>query len=174
MKKYINAINKETNILILLVLFSIAIRIPGLFIFGDTDLQYEWRFLVNNLIEFKQLAWKDCEFAYSTTKVCLDKNFLLANLWMPPLYAYYLYFFTFLNLENQNYIFTILFSQVLFSSISVAFFYKINNLFFSKNLSLLSSLIFSIFPLHVYASSQISSISLQIFLTIFFLYFFLN
>ena len=172
MKKYINAINKETNILILLVLFSIAIRIPGLFIFGDTDLQYEWRFLVNNLIEFKQLAWKDCEFAYSTTKVCLDKNFLLPNLWMPPLYAYYLYFFTFLNLENQNYIFTILFSQVLFSSISVAFFYKINNLFFSKNLSLLSSLIFSIFPLHVYASSQISSISLQIFLTIFFLYFF--
>ena len=164
--------NKEMNVLILLVLFSIFIRVPIVFIFGDEHLQYEWKILVENLIEYKQLAWKNCEFAYWITKSCLDDRFLLPNLWMPPLYAYYLYFFTFFNLEEQNYISLILSSQILFSSISVAVFYKINKFFFSKKLSLFSSLLFSLFPLHAYASSQISSISLQIFLSILFLYFF--
>ena len=91
---------------------------------------------------------------------------------MPPLYAYYLYFFTFFNLDEQNYILLILSSQILIASMAVAVFYKINKLFFSKKLSLYSSLLFSLFPLHAYACSQISSITLQIFLTILFFYFF--
>ena len=36
--------------------------------FGDTGLEYEWKTLVENLTEYKQLAWKNCEFAYSNTK----------------------------------------------------------------------------------------------------------
>ena len=135
--------NKEIYTLILLVLFSVAIRVPIVFIFGDTGLEYEWKTLVENLTEYKQLAWKNCEFAYWITKSCLDDRFLLPNLWMPPLYAYYLYFFTFFNLEEQNYISLILSSQILFASISVAVFYKINKFFFSKKLSLFSSLLFS-------------------------------
>jgi 4-amino-4-deoxy-L-arabinose transferase-like glycosyltransferase len=91
---------------------------------------------------------------------------------MPPLYAYYIYFFSTFSLEGQNYILTILFSQVLLSSISVAIFYKISKIFFSKTISLSISLLYSLFPLHVYACSQISSISLQTFLTILFVYFF--
>ena len=51
-------------------------------------------------------------------------------------------------------------------------FYKINTLFFSKKLSFYSSLLYSVFPLHLYACGQISSISLQAFLLILFFYFF--
>ena len=155
--------NKEVYTLILLVLFSVSIRIPVVFVYGDAGLEFEWKFLVENLIEYKQLGWKNCEFAYSITKVCFEDGLILPNLWMPPLYAYYLYFFTFFNLQEQNYILLILSSQILLASVSVAVFYKINKIFFSNKLSLYSSVLFSLFPLYAYASSQISSISLQVF-----------
>ena len=91
---------------------------------------------------------------------------------MPPLYAYYLYFFSFFNLEEQQYIQLILSSQIFLSLLSVAIFYKINKIFFSQKVSFYSSLFYSLFPLHLYACSQISSISLQTFLTVLFFYFF--
>ena len=60
----------------------------------------------------------------------------------------------------------------MFNLIFSAIFYKISKLFFSKTISLSISLLYSLFPLHVYACSQISSISLQTFLTILFIYLF--
>jgi len=79
LNKYNFIKNKETHTLILLVLLSVSIRIPVLVIYGDTSLEYEWKFLVENLIEYKQLGWKNCEFAYSVTTVCLEDGFLLPN-----------------------------------------------------------------------------------------------
>ena len=155
--------NKEIYVLASLTLFSVIVRIPVILIYGDTSLEHEWGLLVNNLIEHGQLVYE-----------IFDNGYLLPNLWMPPLYAYYLYCFSFLGLEDQNYILLILLSQMLLASISVAIFYKINKLFFSQKVSFYSSLLFSIFPMHVYASSQISSISLQIFLIILFFTFFFN
>ena len=151
---------KETLILICLILFSALIRIPVILILGDANLENEWGILVNNLIEHGVLALKNLD------------GFLLPNLWMPPIYASYIYLFSFFNLEDQNFVLLILSSQILLASISVGIFYKINKIFFSQKISLFSSLLFSIFPLHMYACAQISSISLHIFLVIFFYYFF--
>jgi len=152
---------KKITILFFLFISSLVFRIPIIILFGDTNLEYEWLNLVNNLVLHGQLVWQT-----------FDNGFLLPNSWMPPLYAYYLFFFTFFNLEHHNYITLILFSQVILASASVVFFYEVNKNFFSKKISFYSSLLFSIFPLHLYASSQISSISLQTFLTIVFLYLF--
>ena len=77
---------KEIYTLILLIIFSIFIRIPTIAVFGDTSLDNEWGVLVNNLIIHKTLAFDYLDPA-------LDK-FLLPNVWMPPLYVYYLYFFS--------------------------------------------------------------------------------
>ena len=151
---------REIFVLVLLISISVLIRIPTILILGDTSLENEWHALVNNLITHKTLALLSFD------------GFLLPNLWMPPLYAYYLYLFSFFNLEDQNYILLILSSQILLSSISVAVFYKINNLFFSKKISFYGSLLFSFFPLHMYACAQISSISLHIFLALLFYYYF--
>ncbi len=153
--------SKEIYVLTFLILFSAFIRIPVILIYGDLSLENEWKLLVNNLIEHGQLVYE-----------IFDNGILLPNLWMPPLYAYYLYCFSFIGLEDQNYIRLILLSQVLLASISVAVFYKINKLFFSQKISFYNSVLFSIFPIYVYASSQISSISLQVFLIILFFYFF--
>ena len=151
---------RETFVLIFLVLLSVLIRIPIIFIFGDTNLDWEWGQLVNNLIAYDTLSYRKFD------------DFLLPNLFMPPLYAYYLYLFSFLNLELHNYINVVLFSQALLAAVSVAIFYKINKIFFSQKVSFYSSLIFSFFPIHAYACSQISSISLQTFFLLSFFYFF--
>ena len=151
--------NKEINIVVFLFLFSFFLRMPVVLLFGDQGLENEWEGLVYNLIVHGKLA------------LDLD-GLLLPNLYMPPLYAYYLYFFSFFGLGDQNYILLILSSQILLASISVAVFYKINKLFFSQKISFYSSLLLSLIPVHVFACSQISSISLQIFLSILFFYFF--
>ena len=150
----------ETFSLLFLILISIFIRIPIIILYGDTSLENEWKVIVNNLVTHETLSFRNLN------------GYLLPNLFMPPLYAIYLYCFSFFNFDEINYIRLILTSQILLSSISVLAFYEINKNFFSKKISFYSSLFFSLFPLHVYACSQISSISLQTFLTILFFYFF--
>ena len=166
LENYQHLKNNESYKLVLIILLSILARIPIILLYGDTGLENEWKVLVNNLIDNKILA-----FDYLNPE--LDE-FLIPNVWMPPLYAYYLYFFSFFNLEESSYIKLILSSQVLLSCLSVVIFYKINKIFFSQKISFYSSLFFSAFPLHVFACSQISSISLQVCLTVLFLYFFLK
>ena len=153
-------LKQETLLLILLIIFSFLVRIPIIIIFGDPTIENEWEPLLYNLVNHKTLSFEQFD------------SFLLPNLLMPPLYAYYLYIFSFFNLEDQNFILLILFSQIVLASISVGVFYKINKLFFSKKISFYSSLLFSLFPIYLYACSQISSVSLTIFLALFFYYYF--
>ena len=154
--------NKESNLLVLLFVFSLIIRIPVIFIFGDTELENEWGILVNNLTEHGKLSMKNFG------------NVFVPNVLMPPLYAFYLFIFKFFHLSKDLYIHVVLISQCLISSFAVIIFYLINKMFFSKKLSLLGALLFSLLPIHVYACAQISSIILQTFLTILFFYFYLK
>ena len=157
-------IRKETFTLVLLFLFSAAIRIPVILITGDTSLENEWGILVNNLTSHGTLS-----FNFYNASL---EDFLFPSIFMPPLYAYYLYFFSFFNLDDQHYIQLILSTQIILSSLSIVIFYKINKIFFSQRLSFYSSLLFSVIPIHLYACSQISSITLQTFFIISFLYLF--
>ena len=153
-------IKEESLLPILLIIFSFLARIPIIIIFGDVTVENEWEPLLYNLVNHKTLSFEKLD------------NLLIPNLLMPPLYSYYLYIFSFFNLESKNFILLILFSQILLASISVAIFYKINKLFFSQKISFYSSLFFSLFPIYLYACSQISSVSLTIFLALFFYYYF--
>ena len=151
----------EIFLVILLILFSVVVRIPVILILGDANLENEWLELANNLINHKGLSMSTVE------------GLLLPNLWMPPLYAYYIYLFSFFNLENQIFVLLILFSQIMLASISVGIFYGINKYFFSKKISIFSSLLFSLFPINLYACSQISSANIiYFFSTAFLLLFF--
>ena len=159
---YQHSKNKETYLLFFLFIFSFLIRIPGIFIFGDTRLDNEWEVIVNNLTDYGTLSLRNFD------------AFIVPSLWMPPLYAFYLYFFKIFHFNNEIYIQVVLFSQIILSSFSVVIFYNINKLFFSNKICILGTLIFSLFPLHIYACAQISSIILQSFLMITFFYFFLK
>ena len=87
-----------------------------------------------------------------------------------PLYAYFIFFIDYLKPNKFDLVNSILVIQILLSSISIYYFNKINLMMFNKKISIISSYFFSLFPLNIYASIQISSISLQIFLSIIFLY----
>ena len=152
--------NKGSLLIILLFFSSLFARIPVILILGDVTLENEWGILLYNLINHNTLSLQKFD------------EFLLPNLWVPPLYAYYLYLLSFLNFENQNFVLLVLFSQAILASISVVIFYKLNKFFFSQKICAYSSLLFSFFPLYLYSNAQISSISLTIFLAIFFYYFF--
>ena len=160
LNNYLDIKKKEILIIFLLITFSALIRIPVIIIFGDTNLENEWVQLVNSLINQKGLSMYTIE------------GLLLPNLWMPPLYAYYLYLLSFFNLDQQNYILLILSSQIILASIAIGIFYNINRYFFSKKISIFGSLLLSLFPINLYACSQVSSITLHIFLSMFFYYYF--
>ena len=155
-----NINNKETLLIILLLSLSFIVRVPVILIFGDSTLDNEWGIMHHNLTNYNILSQKSFG------------EFLLPNLWLPPLYSYYLYILSFLSFEGQNFVLLVLFSQIILASISVVIFYKLNKNFFSQKISFFSSLIFSFYPLYLYASAQISSISLTIFLAIYFYYYF--
>ena len=152
--------NKGSLLIILLFFSSLFARIPVILILGDVTLENEWGVMLYNLVNHNTLSQQSFG------------EFLLPNLTLPPLYAYYLYLLSFLNFENQNFVLLVLFSQAILASISVVIFYKLNKFFFSQKICAYSSLLFSFFPLYLYSSAQISSISLTIFLAIFFYYFF--
>jgi hypothetical protein len=160
LENYHHIKNKETYVIIFLILFSTFIRIPIVVMLGDTSIENEWGYLYDNLILHGQLIYEKFD------------GVLLPNLWMPPLYAYYIYFFSIFSSSETVVTQLVLYSQTAIAGASVAFFYQLNRNFFSKNISFLSSILFSIVPLHLYACSQISSISLQVFLIILFLFFF--
>ena len=169
--------NKETYLLIFLFLFSFLIRIPSIFIFGDANLENEWRFLVNHLTDYKKLysilpSLINSSLVYSSLSIINFDDFFVPNVFMPPLYAFYLYFFKVFNFSNEIYILVVLFSQNVLSSFSVVIFYIINKLFFSNKINIFGTLIFSLFPLHINACGQISSIILHSFLIVVFFYFF--
>ena len=110
--------NKETLIIILLFFFSLFARIPVILILGDVTLDNEWGILLYNLINHNTLSLQSFG------------EYLLPNLWLPPLYAYYLYLLSFFNFENQNFVLLVLFSQAILASISIVIFYKLNKFFF--------------------------------------------
>ena len=152
--------NKGSLLIILLFFSSLFARIPVILILGDVTLENEWGVMLYNLVNHNTLSQQSFG------------EFLLPNLGLPPLYAYYLYLLSFLNFENQNFVLLVLFSQAILASISVVIFYKLNKFFFTQKICAYSSLLFSFFPLYLYCNAQISSISLTIFLAIFFYYFF--
>jgi len=151
-------LKNEKFVLLLIFLISVLIRIPAVHFYGDTSIENEWGIIVHNLVENGKFSFRNLD------------GFLLPNLYMPPLYPFFLYLFTFFNLTDNYYILLILYVQLFLSSIAIVIFYLINKKIFSKKISILGSLIFSFFPLYIYACTQISSITLQVFLTLLFIY----
>ncbi len=160
---------KNYYFFLILVIFSFCVRVPVILKFGDVSLDNEWGIILKNYINFEKFSLRQFD------------GFYIPNIQMPPLYAFYLYLIYIIQAsgdllyqESSFYINLVLFSQAILASISVAVFFIICKKFFSEKISIFCALIFSIFPAHVFACSQISSVSLQLFLTILFIYNFLK
>ena len=134
------------------LLIGLILRIISIYFFRDIEIVNEWGIIVKNLEENNILS------VHSVQGVPVP------NIFMPPLYPLFLYSIkTFFN-NTDIFLLIIYFIQLLFALISIYLAYKIFLEFYSENVSFIGSLFFSIFPLNVYAVSQISSIVLQMFL----------
>ena len=150
--------NIKKNIFLLIGL-SFIIRLISTIFFHDNQIDNEWGILLDNLIKHKTYSF----YNYEDT--------LIPSVLMPPLYAYFLYCIKILTFGKISFLNTLIFIQIIFSTISVYIFYKINEKLFSNNICLINSYIFSLLPLNIYAAGQTSSITLQIFLLLLFLLF---
>lgn len=143
-----------------LIIITLAIRIIAVYYIGDEKLEHEWLILFRNLYNHGVLSLRS-----------FDGNFI-PSVFMPPLYVFFIYFLKIISPESIELAKIILTSQIILSTAAIFLFYKLNNFFFSKNWSIFNSFLLSIFPLNIYSTTQISSISLQIFLLISYLYLF--
>tara|TARA_B100000029_G_scaffold441865_1_gene459936 strand:+ start:233 stop:1507 length:1275 start_codon:yes stop_codon:yes gene_type:complete len=149
---------KSLTLLPIVILIGFTIRLFAIYIYGDSELENEWAIIINNLVNHGAFS------LYS-----FNGN-LIPTVFMPPLYIFFLFFLKTITPENIELVSIIFSAQIILSIISIIIFYKINIFFFSKNWSTFSAFLFCIFPLNVYAVTQISSITLQIFLTLLYLY----
>lgn len=153
-------INKK-NFIIILLSFSILKFIIAI-IYGDHSYEMEWEIIVKNLLN---------NFSFSYHEIEGQK---VPTAYMPPLYGYIIYIVAILGFSEFITVKIVLFFQCLFSAISTIFFYKILLKFFNEKYSISFSLIYFLIPLNFYSATQISSVSFQISIFIFFLYYYLT
>ena len=135
-----------------ILLVGLILRIISIYFYRDIEIVNEWEIIVKNLEENNILS------VHSVQGVPVP------NIFMPPLYPIFLYSIKIFFNNTDIFLLVIYFIQLLFALISIYLAYKIFLEFFSVNVSFIGSLFFSMFPLNVYAVSQISSIVLQMFL----------
>lgn len=158
----INHLVNSKNIYFFLFISSLISRLIISYFYGDRNLVNEWETLVTNLYNNGALYMLEFD------------GVIVPNLWMPPIYAYFVYLHALVFGLEENLANYVVASQILISSLSTIIFYKIIKKFFSSRLSLIGALIFSFFPIIAYSASQISSVTIYLFLFLLFNLYILN
>ena len=148
--------------LVLILVFSFLLRLLAIMIFRDLKVDNEWGILLDNLETSGILS------------VHSIQGTQVPNIFMPPLYPFFLYSIKIFFRDIDTFLWVIQFTQLFLSLITIYLTHKILLQFFSKNISTIGTLIFALFPINVYSVSQISSIILQVFLFNIFLYSYLK
>jgi len=144
-------------------LIGIAAGLFSIYFFGDKTLDNEWGVMVQNLDKNQILSSR------------VVNGELVPNIFMPPLYPLFLYFLKKIFFFNLDFYVTgVLLIQLCIFLVSAKILEKILDLLFEKKYSTIGVFIFVIFPLNIYSIGQISSINLQIFLLLGFIYNFMK
>ena len=143
-----------------LIIISFLSRLFSAYFFGDGSFEEaftEWGVLVYSLIDYRIYSFYHFE------------ELFIPSVYMPPVYPFALYLISFISFDKTNFVNLIIFFQVIISTYSVYIFYQINLNLFKKKISTINAFIFSLFPINLFVVGQISSIVLQIFLSLLFL-----
>ena len=162
----------KLNIFLLgLIISSLILRIIALYFFGDIGLENEWKILVHNLSEKGILGYFIVNDVFKASPGLAKLNdIVLPSAFMPPLYAYFIFIIKYFFSSLMNFVNVILIFQILFSLIAIYLFLRLLQISETQNVSFFTALIFSLIPINIYATVQISSISIQVFLLIYFFY----
>lgn len=138
--------------LVLVILAGALLRIIAIIFFGDEEVANEWGIILKNLEQNQILSVRSIN------------GVPVPNIFMPPLYPLFLYAIKLGFNETIIFLNAVFAIQLFLSLISIYLVYKILRELFDDRISFLGSSIYAIFPINVLAASQISSISLQMFL----------
>ena len=161
-KLILDFFSKDKNLFFFIFISGLLLRSITAFFFGDRILENEWNILVKNL------------YFYDSFSLLEFDDLFVPNLWMPPLYGYFIYLHSLLVGFNEYLPLSVITSQIIIASITPVFFFKIISIFFNRKLSIIGSFTFNFFPLIIFSSSQISSVTIFLFLNILFFYFILK
>ena len=169
MKKII--IHKE----LLVILFTaLILRIVLANFYADNILRNEWNMILHNheISGVFGLNVVINEFL-ALPKLAEIGDKVLPTVIIPPLYLYLIYLVKLIFNNPSNIADIVISIQIFLSLFSILVFDKIIKLFSKKNsINIILLSIFSFFPMNVFAASQISSITLQIFLILNFFFFY--
>ena len=161
--------------IIYLLLASFVVRIFVSYFYSDTVLRNEWSMILHNyqisgIFGFNVII----SDSLAIPKFAEIGERVLPTAFMPPLYLYFIYFVKNLSNELVELAPLIVFLQIVLSLISIFMIYLIiKNLTENKFLIRFFTISFAFFPINIYASSQISSATLQILLSLIFFYYLL-
>ena len=149
----------KNKIILVVLIFSLISKIIFSVMYGDQKMDHEWGIIVNNYFENDVFGFFEIN------------GVVTPNLYMPPLYAFFLIFLKFIFGELHIILNITYVIQSLISVCSSFFLFRIINKFYSYKVSLFMMIVYTFFPLNFYATSQISSIIFQSSFFIFFLYY---
>ena len=155
-------LNFSQTKLFLILFFGLCFRIITIYFFGDAEIDKEWGAMLYNLEHNQILSSRSVD------------GVPVPNLFMPPLYAWFLFIIKFFVSDSNLFLTATFAIQLLLSVGSNFLMFLILLSLFDKKISLLGTAIYTFFPLNIYAVSQISSITLQMFLINLFLLFFIR
>ncbi len=168
---------KKENIFTIynLLILSLIVRFIFSIFYSDKTLENEWGIIFHNYQASGVFGYNVVVNKFlALPNLAKTGDVVLPTVFMPPLYFFYINLLKFLINDFFSIVNLVIYSQVILSTASVYFFHKIVETYEKdKLIALLITAIFSFFPINIYASLQISSITLQIFLIILFLYFLL-
>jgi len=142
--------------------FGLILGLISIYYFGDRTLDNEWKIMVYNLEEHNILSSRTIN------------GELIPNIFMPPLYPFFLFSIKKIIFGQNIYIPTILCIQLFLYLLSGAILEKILDLLIDKNFAKIGMTMFILFPLNIYSVGQISSINLNLFLMLIFVYSFVQ
>jgi len=142
--------------------------------FSDVEIYNEWAVLLNNLSETGTLGINIVNDNLIKQDFANTGDNVLPTAFMPPLYVFYMYALKILSLGKIELTKLIIFSQIIISCFSTLIFFKILNSFLGNKTSILLTYLFSLYPTNILSSLQISSITLQLFLFLIFIFYFTN
>ena len=150
---------KSKTYFLIIIFISILSRAFAIHFTGDRSIEYnEFGIILYNLENYGTFGFRK------------SGEEIFPNIFMPTLYPFFLYLIQLLNPIKSLFLDLVLYLQLIYSIIGIIYFKKLLLNFFTEKLSNLGATIFALFPLNIYCVSQISSISLQVFLSILFFY----
>ncbi len=166
---------KKLHPLSLIIFFGLLIRLIAAPFFADADFKNEWAILLHNFNISGTYGYNVVVNEYfAVPKFAEVSEVVLPSVFMPPLYFFFIYIIDLVAGDYINAVKLLISFQILLNLVSVIIIYKITKKFENKTITILICLLFTFFPLNIYASLQVSSITLQIFLLLSFLFFITN